>query len=92
MEHTKKTQMLALEDGEEEEALTVEVVHPDIAAIFPQSLTADAKGWSRLAPGQSLAVPALQLPSAEEDLNARDEWECTLPVRPTSQALQGSSL
>tara|TARA_B110000285_G_C14674931_1_gene402039 strand:- start:377 stop:484 length:108 start_codon:yes stop_codon:yes gene_type:complete len=35
MEHTKKTQMLSLEEGEDEEALMATVVHPNIAAIFP---------------------------------------------------------
>lgn len=78
--------MLALEEGDEEEALMVEVVHPNIAAMFPQSLTVGADELTGLVPRQGLAVPTLNLPSQNGERNALDEWGCTLIVRPTSQA------
>jgi hypothetical protein len=64
--------MLSLEEGEDEEALMATVVHPNIAAIFPQPLAVSADDYNdnepmASAPRQGLAVPALHFPAPSSD-------------------------
>jgi hypothetical protein len=59
--------MLLLEEGEEEEALMVAVVQPNIAAIFPQSPAVNAEEQMALELRQGLAVPTLQFPAQSSE-------------------------